>query len=61
MISMKAPLYSMEVKYVSPRGGTTNSREHEEIMKKLGLDRHMASAYLIAMKGGAKTTMNNLS
>ena len=50
MIAMKAPLYSIEVKYVDPRG-TTNSREHDEAMRKHGLDRHAASAYLIAIKG----------
>nr|NAZ28239.1 transposase [Caldivirga sp.] len=36
--------------YVNPRG-TTNSKEHDEAMKKHGLDRHTASAYLIALKG----------
>ena len=50
MIAMKAPLYSINVKYVNPRG-TTSSREHGEVMKKYGLDRHTASAYLIALKG----------
>ncbi|GAB6944772.1 hypothetical protein [Vulcanisaeta sp. JCM 14467] len=50
MIAMKAPLYSIEAKYVNPRG-TTNSREHDEAMRKHGLDRHTASAYLIAIKG----------
>ena len=35
---------------IDPKG-TTHSREHKEIMKKRGLDRHMASAYLIALKG----------
>jgi len=50
MIAMKAPLYGIEVKYVDPRG-TTSSREHDEIMKRHRLDRHMASAYLIALKG----------
>ena len=35
---------------VDPRG-TTHSREHVEVMRKHGLDRHMASAYLIAAKG----------
>ena len=49
-IAMKAPLYGMEVKYVDPRG-TTSSREHDEIMKRHRLDRHTASAYLIALKG----------
>jgi len=49
-IALKAPLYGIETKYVNPRG-TTNSTEHDEIMKKYGLDRHTASAYLIALKG----------
>lgn len=35
---------------VDPQG-TTHSREHEEVMHKRGLDRHMASAYIIACKG----------
>jgi len=35
---------------VDPKG-TTHSREHEEVMKKRGLDKHMASAYIIAYKG----------
>jgi hypothetical protein len=50
MVALKAPLYGIEVKYVDPRG-TTNSREHDEIMKRYRLDRHTASAYLIALKG----------
>lgn len=35
---------------VDPRGTTSNSK-HEEIMRKKGLDRHMASAYIIAYRG----------
>ena len=35
---------------VDPRG-TTHSHEHEEVMNRRGLDRHMASAYIIACKG----------
>ncbi|MEX2689068.1 MAG: hypothetical protein Q6351_001925 [Candidatus Njordarchaeum guaymaensis] len=31
--------------------GNTSSNEHKEIAKKLGLDRHTASAYLIALRG----------
>jgi hypothetical protein len=50
MVALKAPLYGIEVKYVDPRG-TTSSKEHDEIMKRLGLDRHTASAYLIALRG----------
>jgi len=46
---MKAPLYSIETKYVNPRG-TTNSKEHDETMRKHGLDRHTTSAYLTAQK-----------
>jgi hypothetical protein len=49
-IASKAPLYGIEVKYVNPRG-TTNSTKHDEAMRKYGLDRHTASAYLIAMRG----------
>ncbi len=35
---------------VDPKG-TTHSHEHEEVMRRRGLDRHMASAYVIAYKG----------
>ncbi len=31
--------------------GTSSREEHKQTMQKLGLDRHMASAYLIAKKG----------
>jgi len=48
-ITYKAPLYSMNVTYVSPRG-TTHSEKHDEIMREIGLDRHTASAHLIALK-----------
>jgi hypothetical protein len=50
MIALKAPLYGIEAKYVDPKG-TTNSEEHDKIMKRYGLDRHTASAYLIALRG----------
>ncbi len=50
MIALKAPLYSIKVSYVNPKG-TSNSREHDETMRKYRLDRHTASAYMIAMKG----------
>jgi len=49
-ITMKAPLYGIEVKYVNPRG-TTNSTKHDETMKKHGLDKHTTSAYLTALRG----------
>jgi len=50
MIALKAPLYGIEVKYVDPRG-TTNSREHDDVMRKYRLNKHTASAYLIALRG----------
>ena len=49
-IAMKASLYAIDVEYVNPRG-TTNSKEHDKVMRKYGLDKHAASAYLIALKG----------
>ena len=49
-IVLKAPLYSIKVGYVNPKG-TTNSEEHDELMRKYGLDKHTASAYLIALRG----------
>jgi len=49
-ITMKAPLYSIEVKYVNPKS-TTSSEKHDETMRRYGLDRHAASAYLIALRG----------
>jgi IS605 OrfB family transposase len=42
--------YGFRVLLVDPKG-TTNSREHGELMKRYGLDRHTASAYLIALRG----------
>ncbi len=48
-ITMKALLYGLNVKFVEPRG-TTHSKKHDNLMRKLGLDRHTASAYLIALK-----------
>ncbi len=42
--------YGFKVLLVNPKG-TTHSREHDEIMRKYGLDKHTASAYLIALKG----------
>jgi hypothetical protein len=42
--------YGFRVLLVDPRG-TTSSREHGELMRRFGLDRHTASAYLIALRG----------
>ena len=50
MISMKAPLYSVKIEYIKPKG-TTHSREHDMVMKKYRLDKHTASAYIIALRG----------
>ena len=49
-IVMKAPLYAINIKYVNPRG-TTSSKEHDEVTREYGLDKHAASAYLIALRG----------
>ncbi len=35
--------------------GATNSQQHDDAMRKLRLDNHTVSAYLIAVKGTAKT------
>ncbi len=48
-ILWKAPLYELQAIPVSPKG-TTHSEDHKYIMKRYGLDRHVASAYLIALK-----------
>jgi hypothetical protein len=48
-IAMKAPLYGLNVRFVDPKG-TTSSREHDKVMKRYGLDRHTASAYIIALR-----------
>ena len=50
VVTYKAPLYSLKTIYVNPKG-TSHSKEHDETMRKYGLDRHSASAYLIALKG----------
>lgn len=41
--------YGFRVYLVDP-AGTTNSKEHDKAMRRHGLDRHTASAYLIALK-----------
>lgn len=42
--------YGFKIHLADPRG-TTHSREHDETMRRHGLDRHTASAYLIALRG----------
>jgi len=49
VVTSKAPLYTMRVAYVDPRG-TTSSREHDEAVRGHGLDKRTASAYLMALK-----------
>ncbi|MCC6058403.1 MAG: hypothetical protein LM568_05770 [Desulfurococcaceae archaeon] len=48
-IAMKTPLYGLNTEFVDPKE-TTSSREHNEIMKRFGLDKHTASAYIIALR-----------
>jgi len=47
---IKALRLGFNVILANPKG-TTNSEEHEKVMKERGFDRHMASAYLIALRG----------
>jgi len=41
--------YRFKALLVEPRR-TTSSEEHSKVMKGYGLDRHVASAYLVALK-----------
>lgn len=47
---LMAMKYGFEVLLVNPRG-TTRSKQHDEVARKYGLDRHTASAYMVALKG----------
>jgi hypothetical protein len=47
---IKALRSGFNVVLVNPKG-TTNSEDHEKVMREKGFDRHTASAYLIALKG----------
>ncbi len=47
---IKALRLGFNVVLVNPKG-TTNSEEHDRVMREKGFDRHVASAYLIALKG----------
>ncbi|ADX82337.1 hypothetical protein GO599_01560 [Sulfolobus islandicus] len=47
---IKALRLGFNVVLVNPKG-TTNSEDHERVMREKGFDRHIASAYLIALKG----------
>jgi len=54
---IKALKLGLTVVLVNPRG-TSNSVTHRQIMREKGLDRHMASAYIIAYRG-LKVIRNN--
>jgi hypothetical protein len=54
---IKALRLGFNVILVNPKG-TTNSEEHDRVMREKGFDRHTASAYLIALKG-LKVIKNN--
>ena len=47
-IKMKAPLYGMKTSYVNP---ANTSKISEKLARKLGVDKHTASAYVIALRG----------
>ncbi len=47
-IRMKSPLYGIKTSYLNP---ANISKIGEELMRKLGVDRHTASAYIIALRG----------
>jgi hypothetical protein len=47
----------LHVVLVDPRG-TISSKKHGEIMKKYGLDKRMASTYLIALRALSKADIN---
>jgi predicted transposase len=47
---IKALRLGFNVILVNPKG-TTNSEDHEKVMREKGFDRHTASAYLIALRG----------
>jgi hypothetical protein len=47
---IKALRLGFNVVLVNPKG-TTNSEDHDKVMREKGFDRHTASACLIALKG----------
>jgi len=51
--------YGFKTIPVEPKG-TTNSKEHRKIMRKNGLDKHTASAYIIALRGLKKIQNNTI-
>jgi len=47
---VKALRLGFNVMLVNPKG-TTNSDDHDRVMRERGFDKHTTSAYLIALKG----------
>ena len=47
---VKALKQGFTVILINPRG-TSNSLTHKQVMREEGLDKHMASAYIIAYRG----------
>lgn len=56
IVAMKIPLHSIKIEYINPKG-TATSKEHDEVMRRYGLDRHIASTCLIALRGIERHTM----
>jgi predicted transposase len=54
---LRAIKMGFKIILIDPKG-TTKSKEHDGVMKRHGLDKHSASAYLIALKGLSK--VNNV-
>jgi hypothetical protein len=54
---IKALRLGFNVILVNPKG-TTNSEDHERVMREKGFDKHKASAYLTALRG-LKVIENN--
>ncbi len=50
LIARKAPLYAIEVRFVDPKG-TSSSKDNVLLQRKFRVDRHTASAILVAMRG----------
>ena len=48
-IVMKMPLYGLSVSFVNPKG-TSSSKANMMLQKKYRVDKHIASAMLIAMR-----------
>lgn len=59
MVPLKASLYPINVVYVELEGATSG-KEYSEVVKKYGLSRHIALAYLIALRR-LKHTMKSLT